>query len=252
MGRSNMNAFQGNSAETVAVSLSSRDGEWRSRSLRAGRDSRHNLESELLVEAKGDLARVNTILREIAESERPLPDACIFRMTCFLESSSAQAIVDFAKASVVANAWLRGDETRSPSLYGRAGAHSWPETYCSLIADPDYRPGAEEALGDYLIHVGDSPSALDLLPVFASLHPDLVSIALGREVKPCTRFGYAFSCKPFQMPGMVERKTEQLDAVVKLSRDRKQVHEICCHFSNENRRSDDYGWGRRMRTLLAA
>lgn len=57
----------------------------------------------------------------------------------------------------------------------------YPEEYEELVLDPAYAPDLAGLIGDYMTHNPTRNRALDMLPVFYHLHPELVTAKLNED-----------------------------------------------------------------------
>lgn len=79
----------------------------------------------------------------------------------------------------------------------------YPDKYIQLIMDPDYQPGIDTLIGDYLKLVHSRNHALDMLPLFASLSEGIVMqyAAEPSLIKPRPAFHYRLANSRIDEPG---------------------------------------------------
>lgn len=91
-------------------------------------------------------------------------------------SISANSILTYLQAFGLLQSWLKKnipmDNTRILSFF----AQLYPEDYLEMILNAHYRPELEKLIEDYMVYITSRNYALDCLPLFLYLKPELVKV----------------------------------------------------------------------------
>ena len=106
----------------------------------------------------------------------------------------ADTILRYLRAFVLLYDWLKAQLQVDLSRRITPYINPFPAAYIRLLLNPAYRPERDDLIRDYLHHNPTRNRALDMLPLFAELAPQLVTAAVNDPlVKPRPTFHYRLS-----------------------------------------------------------
>lgn len=91
-----------------------------------------------------------------------------------LPDHEAGTILAYMRAFAGLYPWLRERQQLDFSRKLTTYISPWPRPYLELISDPDYQPSLEQLIIDHLEYNPTRNRALDLLPLWAYLRPDIL------------------------------------------------------------------------------
>lgn len=92
--------------------------------------------------------------------------------------TNAESLLNHLRAYVLLDPWIRVDADIDLSRRLTPYINKFESRYLELILDPDYRPGLETLIRDYIGFENTRNRSLDMLPVFMHLKPGLTSSLL--------------------------------------------------------------------------
>jgi len=150
-------------------------------------------------------------------------------------SHFVEDILNYLRAFLVAYPtlvkMLRIDPTRRILTF----IDPFPKTYLKLVLDPDYRPDWEAFIQDYLEYNNTRNRALDLLPLFVHLFPevhDQITSYSRSKVKPRPTFHYRLPNSEFGNPKWrIAHAWNSWVAIEELANDSEALKDLCkrCH-----------------------
>ncbi|PWC34215.1 amidoligase family protein [Azospirillum sp. TSO35-2] len=111
-------------------------------------------------------------------------------------------LLDHLKAFLLLAPWLRREIRVDPTRRFSGFIASFPPGYAAKVVDPDYRPGRDRLIDDYLADNPTRNRELDLFPLFAELDPDRLAAAMADpHVRPRPTFHYRLPNARLSDPG---------------------------------------------------
>ncbi len=108
-----------------------------------------------------------------------------------IPSTETDVLLRYLQAFLLLYEWLRLSHNIDLMRDITPFIDPFPEKYVLLVLDPEYRPGRDRLIDDYLEHNPTRNRPLDMLPLFASLDEDRVRDRLGDElIRPRPTFHY--------------------------------------------------------------
>lgn len=145
-----------------------------------------------------------------------------------LPDTGAGTIVDYLKAFACLHDWLKKRAKVDITRRLTAFFGPYPTAYVRRLVEPDYRPGRDELIADYLYDNPTRNRALDLLPLFKHLDADTVLAAVpDHRVKPRPALHYRLPDCRIDLPEWGLRPTwDDWLAVEHLAADRAALDEL--------------------------
>lgn len=109
----------------------------------------------------------------------------------------AATIVSYLRAFVCLFDWIVWDGKVDLSRRVTPYINPFPRDYQALVLAPDYRPGFDTLIADYLEHNATRNRALDMLPLLASVDEDTIHAAVDDDrvkARPAFHYRLANSC----------------------------------------------------------
>lgn len=108
-----------------------------------------------------------------------------------LPGADADSLRRHLQAYVLSADWLRARIGLDPLRQALPFVDPFPRAYVRLVLEPDYGPGLDALVDDYLAHNPTRNRELDMLPAFAFLRPDRVRAVISdKRIKPRPTFHY--------------------------------------------------------------